>query len=84
VLPHKVDPAKKGSMSNHMDNHTANQPGNQMGNPRGTQLPDNGEHVRSIGGVPIQEAAEPIEHMTETYDPDQEDDGDVSTENHRE
>jgi hypothetical protein len=27
---------------------------------------------RSIGAILIQDAAEPIEHMTETYDPEEE------------
>jgi hypothetical protein len=31
------------------------------------------QYIRSIGGIPIQEAAEPLEQMTETYSPEQED-----------
>ena len=38
-----------------------------------TQRYDHDQYVRSIGGIPIQEAAEPLEHMTEDYDPHEED-----------
>lgn len=34
---------------------------------------DHDQYVWSIGGIPIQEAAEPLEHLTEIYDPERED-----------
>ena len=34
---------------------------------------DHDDYVRSIGGIPVQEAAEPLEHMTEIYTPEYED-----------
>ena len=30
---------------------------------------DHDQDVWSIGGIPIHEAAEPLEHLTEIYDP---------------
>jgi hypothetical protein len=84
VLPRRDDPGETDFEINRVDNQAATQAGNQLATPAATPSPDNSEYVRSIGGVPIQEAAEPLEHMTETYDPDQEDDGDVATENLRE
>lgn len=38
-----------------------------------TQRYDHDQYVRSIGGIPIQEAAEPLENMTEDYNPREED-----------
>ncbi len=34
---------------------------------------DHDQDVRSIGGIPIQEAAEPLEHLTEIYESEKED-----------
>ena len=34
---------------------------------------DHDERIKSMGGIPVQDAAEPFEHMTETYAPEQED-----------
>jgi hypothetical protein len=33
---------------------------------------DHYEPIRSMGEIPVQDAAEPLEHMTETYAPEQE------------
>jgi hypothetical protein len=43
---------------------------------------DHDQYIRSIGGIPIQEAVEPLEHMTETYAPEQEDAEDGPTDEH--
>lgn len=34
---------------------------------------DHDQYVWSIGGIPIQEAAEPLEHLTEICEPEKED-----------
>ena len=33
---------------------------------------DHDQYVWSIGGIPIQEAAEPLEHLTEIYESEKE------------
>ena len=38
-----------------------------------TRRYDHDQFIRSIGGIPVQEAAEPLEHMTEIYTPEYED-----------
>lgn len=42
------------------------------------QREDPETYVRSIGGIPIGEAAEPMDHMTEVYAPEEEDSSDGS------
>jgi hypothetical protein len=44
-----------------------------------TELENPEAYVRSIGGVPIDEAAEPMDHMTETYVPEEEGSSDGSS-----
>jgi hypothetical protein len=47
-----------------------------------TRRYDHDQFLRSIGGIPIQEAAEPLEHMTEFYTPEHEDGEDGPTDEH--
>ncbi len=49
-----------------------------------TRRYDHDHYIRSIGGIPIQEAAEPLEHMTEGYDPQEEDAEDGPMDEHAE